>query len=411
MQITSTGPRITIGNEVVWTYVVKNTGETDLRDVVVTDDKEDRINCPKNELAVNESMTCRATGIASVGQYENESDVVGYSVYGNKRVDDMGPSYYIGILPAIDINKMVEAAWTYHVTNTGEITLTQVRVDGGPGVIVQCQDEILNIGASTTYPAEGPLECFENTALVTAQPEGFTETLTKTVRATSISDVTIQTKLNGQQFSTFVPQQVVAATELKWSFEVYNNGVHPLERITVTHTNLQTGVSAPAACPQETLAVDASMICTAETIAPDGRQGVVASVVAYPTGQRAAISDDTLSWVERNKGAPVGGHFFVDKVDRSGNANGQQDPTESTFTNDKLQVELYRFDGTLVGSAQLASQEATTRGQYQFKNLHPMITITILSILDPQMLMHTFTGLLPIRAMMRSTAMSWNSIR
>ncbi|MBV7335436.1 hypothetical protein KFU94_45785 [Chloroflexi bacterium TSY] len=368
---TPTGPRITVGNEVVWNYVVRNIGDTDLRDVVVTDDKLDTISCPRNMLAINESMTCRATGTATVGQYENQSEVVGYSVYGNRKVDDSDPSHYIGILPSLDINKTVEASWTYHVTNTGEVTLTQVTVNGGPDVTVTCQDGALEIGASTICPAEGPLSRFANTARVTSRPEGFDVLLTKDIFAAPISGVSIQTELNGNRFLTFAPQEVVVNSTLKWSFEVRNNGINELERIAVTYMNLQTGESATADCPQETLAVDASMSCTAETIAAEGREGMVATVVGYPAGYNSSISDDTLNWVDGSSGASVGGRFFVDRFEQDGNPNGRQDPTETSFVNNELNVKLYRYNGTLVGSEQLASNESSTKGQYQFDNLTP----------------------------------------
>ncbi|MBN2113271.1 MAG: hypothetical protein JW785_03995, partial [Acidimicrobiia bacterium] len=71
-----TGPQVRVGSTVTWTYVVTNTGNTALTDVVVADDKEGSITCPQDRLAVGESMTCTEQGIAQVGQYANVAEVI-----------------------------------------------------------------------------------------------------------------------------------------------------------------------------------------------------------------------------------------------------------------------------------------------------------------------------------------------
>jgi hypothetical protein len=90
-----TGPSIPVGDSVVWTYVVENTGNVDLSNVVVTDDKLGAINCPKTTLAVGESMTCTANGTAMAGQYSNLGTVVGTPPVG-PNVTDSDPSHYYG---------------------------------------------------------------------------------------------------------------------------------------------------------------------------------------------------------------------------------------------------------------------------------------------------------------------------
>ena len=70
-----TGPQVTVGSTVTWTYVVTNTGNTALTSVAVVDDKEGAITCPKNTLAVGETMTCTKQGIAQLGQYANIAKV------------------------------------------------------------------------------------------------------------------------------------------------------------------------------------------------------------------------------------------------------------------------------------------------------------------------------------------------
>jgi hypothetical protein len=86
-----TGPEITIGDVVTWTYVVTNTGDVPL-DVSVSDDQGVPVICPTTMVGVDESVTCTAVGIAVEGQYAN----VG-SVSATYDVVDSDQSHYIGV--------------------------------------------------------------------------------------------------------------------------------------------------------------------------------------------------------------------------------------------------------------------------------------------------------------------------
>ncbi|MCP3938920.1 MAG: hypothetical protein GY708_26535 [Actinomycetia bacterium] len=96
---TETGPEILVGEEVTWEYLVTNTGEVDLTDVSVIDDQGVTVICPGSALAVGESMTCTASGVAVEGQYANIGTAVGTDP-GDNEVSDEDPSHYFGVLPA-----------------------------------------------------------------------------------------------------------------------------------------------------------------------------------------------------------------------------------------------------------------------------------------------------------------------
>ncbi len=66
-----TGPIIPVGDPVLWEYIVTNTGQLNIANVVVTDDQGVVVSCPQSSLAVGESMICTGTGIAEAGQYAN----------------------------------------------------------------------------------------------------------------------------------------------------------------------------------------------------------------------------------------------------------------------------------------------------------------------------------------------------
>jgi len=100
-----TGPQITVGGNVTWTYVVTNPNTIPLFNIVVTDNRagvtpvyvSGDLN-GDNVLQPSEVWTYRATGTAVVGQYSNIGTVSGVSA-GGKVVTDTDPSHYFGFTP------------------------------------------------------------------------------------------------------------------------------------------------------------------------------------------------------------------------------------------------------------------------------------------------------------------------
>ncbi|HHS92865.1 MAG TPA: hypothetical protein ENK82_05915, partial [Campylobacterales bacterium] len=89
-----TGPEVDVGSIVTWEYVVKNIGNVELKDVVITDSKLNEI-CTIKTLAVSESRTCSQTGIATEGQYSNTGTAKGKSP-NNVEVKQSDKSHYLG---------------------------------------------------------------------------------------------------------------------------------------------------------------------------------------------------------------------------------------------------------------------------------------------------------------------------
>ncbi|WP_440954461.1 DUF7507 domain-containing protein [Methanosarcina sp. Mfa9] len=164
-----TGPYIPVGNEVEWTYIVTNTGNVPLTNIVVTDDRLGEI-CTIPELMPGDNQTCTATGTAEAGQYANLGNATGY--YEDMPVSDEDPSHYFGAAPAIDIEKSTNGidadeptgpyipvdgtvTWEYVVTNTGNVQLTGIVATDSQGVTVSCPTDTLAPGESMTCTAEG----------------------------------------------------------------------------------------------------------------------------------------------------------------------------------------------------------------------------------------------------------------
>ncbi|WP_429885835.1 DUF7507 domain-containing protein, partial [Geoalkalibacter halelectricus] len=100
-----TGPIVSVGSPIEWTYVVTNIGNVALMNVTVTDDQGVVVTCEQDTLAVGEFMICTAQGTAIEGQYANLGTATGD--YNGMTVQDSDPSHYYGVAPSIDFEKYV----------------------------------------------------------------------------------------------------------------------------------------------------------------------------------------------------------------------------------------------------------------------------------------------------------------
>jgi len=168
---TPPGVQVLRGSAVSWTYQVTNTGDTQLSAVGVTDDQGIDVSCPKTVLAAGESMTCTASGKATIGQYCNIGTASG-TPSGGTAVTASDPACYFGIWPEIKIKKLTNGEdadtapgpnvtvgdtvlWTYVVTNTGDMQLTAVKVTDDKGVTVSCPKTVLQPSETMTCTASG----------------------------------------------------------------------------------------------------------------------------------------------------------------------------------------------------------------------------------------------------------------
>jgi len=85
---------VKVGDTITWEYKVINSSKVKISDIVVKDDKEGIIDCPKSSLEPGEEMTCIKTGIAKKGLYRNLAVVSGKDPNGNS-VEDEDPSHYL----------------------------------------------------------------------------------------------------------------------------------------------------------------------------------------------------------------------------------------------------------------------------------------------------------------------------
>jgi uncharacterized repeat protein (TIGR01451 family) len=122
------GPTVPVGSTVTWTYVVTNTGNVPLTGVSVSDNPHGAVACPKATLAVGESMTCTATGVATAGQYRNVGTVTASWTSGT--VTDSDASHYFGQSPTQE--EEGPKVQLCHRTGNGSYHLIEVSINAEP---------------------------------------------------------------------------------------------------------------------------------------------------------------------------------------------------------------------------------------------------------------------------------------
>jgi uncharacterized repeat protein (TIGR01451 family) len=155
-------PIVLSGTDVTWSIMVRNTGDVDLRDVVVSDPDATDCDITIGVLAGGQSygpITCVANIVEGT---TNTANVTGTDPIGNVLQD--GDTAWVQVIaPGLSITKSVdkpvvlsgtEVTWTITVTNTGDTTLTNVNVTDP--VAPECAAFIESLGAGETA---APITC------------------------------------------------------------------------------------------------------------------------------------------------------------------------------------------------------------------------------------------------------------
>ncbi|MDJ0791715.1 MAG: hypothetical protein QNJ71_07445 [Acidimicrobiia bacterium] len=182
-------------DDVLWTYLITNTGDQDLVSFTLSDPAVEgaiggAISCDATSIASGDSVTCSAMGTAEPGQFTNTATVDAVGEFGDE-VSASDGSGYFGSLPGVSVVKATNGSqafinipagdpitWTYEVTNTGNGALSDIAVSDdrlGEGA-VSCPHSSLAAGASMTCSASGVAETsaegvnYVNVGTVTASP-------------------------------------------------------------------------------------------------------------------------------------------------------------------------------------------------------------------------------------------------
>jgi uncharacterized repeat protein (TIGR01451 family) len=190
--------------------------------------------------------------------------------------------------PTIDAGDPV--TWTYVVTNTGNVTLTNVAVADDIVGAITCPETTLAPDASMTCTATGVATPGQYANLATVR--GETETGTEVTdedpshyNGTQVA-IDIEKATNGEDADNPPGPTLEVGSVVTWTYVVTNIGNVTLEDVAVTDDRI-----GPITCPQATLAVDAVMTCTANGIAFGGQYANLGTVTGKSVTTGEEVTD------------------------------------------------------------------------------------------------------------------------
>lgn len=266
-KLTNGGDSVTIlvGEQVIWSYQLVNTGASPLSNIAVTDNQGVVVTCPQTTLAAGQSITCDGSGVAVLGAYSNIGTVT--ASYLSTTVSDSDASSYFGAAPSMTLDKRTNGSdnprisvgdtvtWTYLVTNTGNVAIDGLVVVDDQGVTVTCPKSTLAVGEATTCTGSGLAVAgpYENKGTGRANFQGTVVSAEDDSQYFGVlATMTINKTTNGSDSST-----IVALTPIQWQYLVQNTGNVTLSNIAVVDDK---GVTVT--CPVSTLTAGDSMTCT-----------------------------------------------------------------------------------------------------------------------------------------------------
>ena len=302
------GLPVNAGSTVQWTFLVTNTGDISLTEVLVTDDRADAVTCPKSALVPGESMTCSASGIALAGQQRNVASVTGKPPCGNP-VSATDASHYHGVTPGIQLEKLINGEdaddsahvvqllvgvpvlWSFVVTNTGDVSLSDVSVSDDPVRTITCPKNTLQPGESMTCTASGiaeaGLDCDTGTVVGTSPQATNVTSSDSACYHGNTGSIAIEKRTNGIDADTPPGPEIAVGAAVNWSYLVTNTGDLPLTAVAVTDNR---GVAVT--CPKTALAPGEAMTCTASGTATTGQYSNIGTATGTPTGGSPVTATD-----------------------------------------------------------------------------------------------------------------------
>jgi hypothetical protein len=312
---TAPGPSIPVGQPVLWEYIVENTGSGALTGIQVSDDKGVSVSCPQTGLGAGEQMTCTGRGIAEACQYENLGTATAQTSTGDTiSAEDL--SHYFGdenasveieLLvngedadapkgPTVDAGSRIN--WTYRITNSGDVALSDVKVSDGQGTAVSCPKTSLRPGETMTCTASGTAASGQigNVGSVSAQSS-----------CTEVRDedpgyyfggggnpdppgISIRKLTNGDDSQAAPGKNIPVGNPVRWDFIVTNTGKVRLDNVRVTDDK-----EGAVSCPKATLQPNESMTCAKTGVARACQySNTGTATAASPSGTVPSASD--LSW-------------------------------------------------------------------------------------------------------------------
>jgi uncharacterized repeat protein (TIGR01451 family) len=292
----ATGPLIPVGDTVVWTYHITNTGNVTLTNVTLTDDRLTAQNPLTTGVTLipGQAITVSATGVATAGQYANLGTVTAtnpYSATGTitPTMTAVNPSHYFGSDPALALRKYTNGidadsatgpfipvgdpvTWSYVFTNTGNVTLTNVTLTDDQ---LTAQNPLttgltLLSGQSATVVVTGVATSgqYANLGTVTGVPPvGSTITTTNPSHYYgSAPGLDLRKYTNGVDADTPTGPVIDVGNVVTWSYRIANTGNVTLTDVTLTDDQLPAQnplTSGVTLVPGQVITITATGVATA----------------------------------------------------------------------------------------------------------------------------------------------------
>ena len=315
-----------VDDTIDYRFVLTNTGSVPLTGVSVDDPKVGALSCPADTLAPGVTMTCTATYTLSqadvdAGHVANTATATGTPPVGDPVRPTDSTDSPITPGPGLSLVKSAGApsgatpgstiAYTFVLTNTGNVTLTGVAVDDPLVGPVACPVDTLAPRASTTCTAsytvtQADIDAGQvvNTATATGTPPEGDPVVPRDSVTTPI-DQHPGIALVKSSDATGVLNQ---GDSVAFRFEMTNTG-----NTTLTGIELTDSMLSGLTCPSDELAPGTSMTCTANSYrvtaqnASDGgftNQASVTGESCRQAGNCTAVRATDSVTLQVNKPAP-----------------------------------------------------------------------------------------------------------
>jgi uncharacterized repeat protein (TIGR01451 family) len=263
------------GDSIEYTFDVTNTGNVTLSAVEVTDPKVGAVTCPVDMLAPLETTTCTATYLltqadADAGIVHNDATAAGNPPVGDPVTAADSVDIPIAAGPGITLDKQAGTpssaqaggtlAYTFGVTNTGNVTLTGVAVTDPKVGAVACPVTALAPGESTTCTANYTLtqaDLDAGTVANSASVAGTPPTGTPVTDADTVTTPIAQVPSISLDKNADILAEALQGDLVNFTFVATNTGNVTLTGIALTDPMLTT-----LTCPATMLAPGESMTCT-----------------------------------------------------------------------------------------------------------------------------------------------------
>lgn len=323
LEITKEADRTSVtaaDQQIHYTFTVKNSGNTTINNIKVTDGRVNDLSCPETTLAQTEEMECTASYTvtqADMDAGDNIDNIASVTGTPADSTDQIPPtssntvSIPVTQTPTMQIRKSSTKSsippvgevidYTFSVRNTGNVTLSNVQVNDPNVPSVSCPNNgPLAPGATLTCSAEH--------TVTQADIDDGEVTNTATASATAPDDTAVNATSNTIRITVDrVPALSIAKSSdrtsidaagqtINYSFNVRNTGNVTLTDVTVSDPRAEN-----ISCPRTTLAPGETMTCTANrTVSQaDIDRGAdltnIASVTGTPPGDGAEPIEPTSS--------------------------------------------------------------------------------------------------------------------